>query len=763
MSHLSLVAQPIAAHDSRRPDPVRLALDLIEGTIDPAAHLAPLDASVLLSDFAEALADLAARRRPRAVVRLCADPGPWELGLERAGEDLLATVFHGGAIPEVALYERRAAREPLADRLLAAIDRLARREPADGALDLARLHAARAALSAARASGSEPPESAEPEVVAVEPTGDVPIVIAADALLRTPSTAPQSAVLRSDVHALLFRGRLRFAVGEQARELPDVLVFALAEQLAALAGDALAAWAEGGALYRRVFVGGAICGIRVTRDRSASLTLGLARRGPGDRAQTWTFPAVDPPALVQGVVAFGRALARTLVRRDRAQASNLRLVAFRGHVRELAERLREATRDDSKVNPAPEPYRAFAVAAKPPAAPSASPFGRARLRFTARWLAAVPAIDLRATFLCGDAFVVGSTREMRCLHRRTGELLWQRPVPRGLSVTTPVGIARIGPDGALAVHDVASGDVRFAVALSPRAGTISGAVVNAPGLPRLLVVNEGARHLAAIDLDAGEVRWRHGARRGAAFRLRRAGRLLVVASGEPALTAIDAAGGEVVWRFCDRLRFASHVAVDHDALFAVAGDGALVGRGGTRLHHLDPWSGMARWSIELPPHVVPVGAPLLAPDTVIVTSHGRRGTTLLGFERATGAPRFHRTASSAPSTCLAVDDLVIVNSESGELVAVDAADGSIRYRHVFGGADADKPRRLEPVLRSGALFVPQSQVYVVRPGDGTLLGTVPAEIVPDLLRVDERCDVYVVEESGHLAAFTAAPRLTLVP
>jgi hypothetical protein len=28
--------------------------------------------------------------------------------------------------------------------------------------------------------------------------------------------------------------------------------------------------------------------------------------------------------------------------------------------------------------------------------------------------------------------------------------------------------------------------------------------------------------------------------------------------------------------------------------------------------------------------------------------------------------------------------------------------------------------------------------------------------------VDERCDVYVAEESGHLGAYEAGPRLTLV-
>jgi hypothetical protein len=53
-------------------------------------------------------------------------------------------------------------------------------------------------------------------------------------------------------------------------------------------------------------------------------------------------------------------------------------------------------------------------------------------------------------------------------------------------------------------------------------------------------------------------------------------------------------------------------------------------------------------------------------------------------------------------------------------------------------------------------------VHVVRPRDGEVIGTIPADLIPDLLRVDEHCNVYVAEESGHVAAFGVAPRLTLV-
>jgi hypothetical protein len=52
---------------------------------------------------------------------------------------------------------------------------------------------------------------------------------------------------------------------------------------------------------------------------------------------------------------------------------------------------------------------------------------------------------------------------------------------------------------------------------------------------------------------------------------------------------------------------------------------------------------------------------------------------------------------------------------------------------------------------------------VVRPADGTRLGAgLPCDLVPDVLRVDERGWVYVAEESGHMAAYAPVPHLALL-
>jgi outer membrane protein assembly factor BamB len=286
--------------------------------------------------------------------------------------------------------------------------------------------------------------------------------------------------------------------------------------------------------------------------------------------------------------------------------------------------------------------------------------------------------------------------------------------------------------------------------------------VSSPGLPKLLVVTEGDRHLVAIDLTSGEARWRYACGRAGAVRLKRVGKLLYVACGDSALTAVDVQTGAVVWRVRDRLRFRAVPAADHDALFAVAGGAGSA----ASVHAIDPYSGRVSWTSRLPTSPCTTeGPPLLGATSVAVAVRDRRGLRIVGFDRETGAPLFH-TEPVAPigTSWLAVDDLLCGNTPTGELVGVDAARGAVRWRRELGRSlESDVPRRLEPVLRSGALFVPHVNVHVVRPSDGGLLGTVgPCDAIPDLLRVDERCDVYVAEESGHMVAFGAGPHLSLV-
>jgi hypothetical protein len=112
---------------------------------------------------------------------------------------------------------------------------------------------------------------------------------------------------------------------------------------------------------------------------------------------------------------------------------------------------------------------------------------------------------------------------------------------------------------------------------------------------------------------------------------------------------------------------------------------------------------------------------------------------------------------------LMAEDLLMVNGASGTFTCMEAATGALKYRHVFShDLESDQPRRLEPVLRCGALFVPQHSVQAMRPTDGNIIGAVPSDLVPDLVRVDDRWGVLVAEESGHLSVFSVSPLLVRV-
>jgi outer membrane protein assembly factor BamB len=771
---------PRASAGAKRRLPAREVLDVFLDGANVTARVADRQAVCVLRDLALALVDLGEKPRGKAIVRFYDDA--WELCVERFGAVAALSVYRAGSEPEVAVLDRTVPFAEVVESARGAIAAVLSRDSGANAIarEMRGIDEALANVSGSEDGGETFPA---PSPVVLEPDTDAAVAFGAEFALRPGAPgAAEPSVERADLHALLFRGRLRAEVRGRSVELGDGHPFLAAERLVALARQTLDTWERGQQLHVRGEAGGIVFGIRLAADGQVAFSLG-SRPAPDALATgraLHTFPALGVVDVVESALAFGRALVRAVLRRDRSQACNLRLSAFRRALRETGDALREACQKDVKVNPTPEPYRAFAVAraATRPSEPD-MPAGT-KLRYSTRWRALVPGIDLRATFLCGDRLIVGAAAETFCLDRSTGEVLWRVETERATSVVTPGGLARIHPDGLLAVHDFGSGEITLRTWLAPRTGgPASGAVVHLHGLPRLLIVTEGERHLVAIDLTSGEPRWRYawgsttrssGSRAPHGVpRMKRAGKLLYFTSGDSALTALDVLTGAAVWRVRDRLRFRAPPTVDHDALFALAGGAGSA----AQLHAIDPFSGNVRWSKIVRPLASGGGAPcsvegpaISAAGVVALPVRDREGLALVAYDRSTGAPRWETGPRIAPSgtSWIAVDDLFIGNTPTGEVVAIEAAKGALRYRQLLGRAlEHDVPRRLEPVLRSGALFVPHTDVRVLRPSDGALIGSIsPSDAIPDLLRVDERCNVYAAEESGHLVAFGAGPRLALV-
>lgn len=761
MSAIHVVVRSEQSSAARSTSPFNSLLDLVVDGVNVTARAGMGAGLHTLSELAQLTAALGTGRKTRGTVPFGGEGTPWELGIETDGEHSLISVFRSGPAPEIAVFERTVETVALRQAL---VEALADTPTTDGDASAAEaLESAKKSL--ARPGPSYVPRRRETQACSLSSRVHNSFMVRARANFRCqrhplPSALDGSQVERADLHSLLLEGELLLASRECRVTLKNAQLFLLVERLVLLADDVVDAWLSDRPVFRRVEVDGLRLGVR----RGAGdtpLALTVSRPKAAHHGKARTLPAIDARDFVRAAADLARELVRSLVDHDLAQAHNLRLTSLSNAADTLETRLRHFEADDTVTNSEPESYRMFGLPNTTQSSRGTWEHG-GKMRFLPRWVATVPSIDLRATFLCGERVVVGSSRELACLERTSGNVCWRISTPPATSVATPMGVVRLHPEGKISLYDIETGEQRFSTFLQPRAGGgVSGALVNAPSLPRLLVVAEGERSISALDLGSGEVRWRYTSVKSAGYRMKRAGKLLLVSSGDSSLSALDVQSGELVWKVRDRLPFTGETLVDHDSAFAVSG-GPI---GPARLHHFDLWKGELRWTRELEERPVPYQAPLVTRAQVLMPTRDGRGVGLAAFCRETGKPLWEQAPGLvSPTTAwLVVDDTVVANSAAGTFICIDAGTGELRYNHVFARhVDADQPRRLEPVLRNGALFIPQHQVHVVRPRDGELIGTVPSDLIPDLLRVDERCDVYIAEESGHLAAFGAAPKLTLV-
>jgi outer membrane protein assembly factor BamB len=760
-----------AIHVVVRPNPTRPAtsaeafasglFDVVIDGVNVTARIGEGQALALLVELARLVTALVTGRRRRATLRLYTDNEAWELGLEADGPDALLTVYRAAPNAEVAVDASRVSLAALREGVLSAMDE-ASRTSCPASLG-ASLTLARAALAEAIPAPAAPRRVCQPSEVSSAPRRSLTLVGRGEFRCAEPSSDqvhddPQ--LEHADLHALLLKGTLVACSRDRRVALAQVHLFLVAERLVALAEEVLEAWQHARPLFRRIQVGELRVGIR-RGPGDANLALTLGRRQTQTTTPALTFPEITPTVLVKATAEFAHGLSDTIIRYDAGQQRNLRLAALVEKADRLMERVRVATENDSLTNGEPDAYRVYPTFARPNEVNGRWEHG-GRIRFTPRWVAAVPNIDLRSALLADGRLVVGSQRELVCLAAGSGDVLWKTHSARAGSVATTSGLVRIFPDGRVVMHDMETGLVRFSARLTPRgAGGATGAVVQAPGLPKMLVVAEGDRQVTALDLVSGEIRWRHTAKAAGRFRIRRAGRLLIVAGGDTTMVALDVDTGAVVWRVRERLPFTGDLVVEQDSVFAICG----AHHGPSSLHRLDVWTGRQVWMAELSARPLCGQAPVVSEEVIVVPVRDLKGVGALAVSRETGQPAWEQTPGVAVHTAawLGMPDCVVANTADGTLLCLEAKTGLPRFCHVFSRpADGDQPRRLEPILRAGALFVPQHQVYVVRPRDGEVIGQVTGDLVPDWLRVDEQCSVYLAEESGHLSAFRALAQLTRI-
>jgi len=709
-----------------------------------------------LTDLLAVLLALAEGTRRKAILPLASSTG--EFAFVRRGEQVLVSFYDGGPVPQVFVRDRPV---PLSDLLTVSVDAALEQQTLEGPDEAEHKNRELITTRAQRTTIKDDPQLTPSFVLrragALSAPPDAPLAFGLSLRLTPGEAHIMDSGTRADVHALLFDGELwAYARGRRVTLVRGPIFPAIARMVSAVR-SAVEAFEAQRAVSLKLKAGEFGISLRINRDGETRVTLASASASMADSI---TLPSLDLSSALLPILRVATDLVRTVVSTDRAQSKNLRLSGLRDEVRALRRILRTRSAQKSFVNRDPELLRASSVSLPNVEGERGSlPEPSGRLRLALRWRAEVDGLDAASTFLCGDRIVVATPRSQLALSREDGELLWMRDVNASATFMAGTSLLCTSPDGELTLCDLDDGQVYARTRIAPRiGGPMLGMFAGARGAPPLAVLTEGRDRLVAVDARTGAARWRFRSHGRGDFRLTRAGRILLVVSGDSTLDAIDVASGEVAWRWSDLGRLTLSPSVTRDHAIAIASQG-----GSSALLCFDLFSGQLAFRKELPGN--PTVSAVATEQLAIVACHGNT-PTLTAFDLQTGQQRWHTNdpglgEGGAP---LVVDQHLVINAPSGSAHAFDIATGELRWQHRLADPSRDDvPRRLEPVLRGGALFLPSANVHVVRPTDGSLIGGPIADrIIPDFMRVDERGWLYVAEESGMIEAHAPIPTLRLV-
>lgn len=759
-------ASPIAT-----PRPAYRALTQLLGALPSSTATSANDALELppLTELLHALLDLADGSRAKALVPVVGLP--LEVALVRRGGSALVSVYHTEASPSVLHVDRRVPLRALMDATSAALEEeLHGGDDGESAMHRRLLTRAGAAPIVSVADDGKVATRVRGGAVD-DPGEERPLAFGFEAAIFPGPSAPGEAVSHADVHAMLFSGQLWAWV--RGRRIPiykGPVLLAVQRMIAACGGFATA-WQEGRAGHVRLRTGSFTIAMRGDREEGArpsrvSITLG------SDEDGVVTVPQLEIPAAIRAVLRLGSEMLRALCAVDRSQTKNLRVRTLRSELRRISRSVRDVARAGSFTSADPDrlrmrlrPQASSAGDVSAPDLPR-GPEPTHRLGWVSRWSVALPALDAEHSHIAGPLLIATTEDGLVAFDRETGDAVWQAPGRVALTLVSPLGVLTASETGEVIHRDLRSGDPLFTVRVDRKEGRApSGWITDHPQVPPTALLCEGKGALTAIDLRTGELRWRFASGGPGALRVERAGRLVIVSGGDGAVSAIDVVTGRQVWRFADDVHVALAPAVSRDVVTIVSGE---PGRSGAELCGLDLYSGALLYRRELSGSVE--HAPIAADGMMLIAHKSGRTVALSAFDPASGEERWSRNdpGVAAGAGLLPIDGRLVCNAPNGKLTCVDLVTGSTRWQRVLSAAETDDvPRQLTPVLRAGALFVPSGTIHVLRPEDGASIGGrteggLPSDLLPDMLRTDERGWMYVGEESGHVVALAPAPRLTLL-
>lgn len=696
------------------------------------------------TDLASAAIALASGSKRRALLPLAGTPG--ELALERRGDDVVVSLYTTTSQPEVAVRERKIALRTFLDT----VGRCAQRG-SQASRETRTI--ARALGERAMATAIEPIEMDETRTFrggATEaPQRKAPLAFGYELTLRG-ATRGAGRGARADVHALLFDGVLtaylhgrRIVLARGAMMLPVLRMLSAARVV-------LEARTSRRSPHVRARAGAFAIALRADANGKFALTL------DGERGASVSAAALSPDETILPIAKLASEIVREIVAFDRSQARNLRIRAIREDIRALRRIGKQREEREGFVNDDADRLRALAGLESGTVADFPARSAPSALRYGERWRVALDGLDASGTFLCGDRLVVSSSKHTVAVSRDDGAILWARDASSAVCSIAGDVLVRSMPDGLVELCSVRDGEPFAESRIATRAGRPSQAIwVGDASTPPVAVFREGTSRLSAIDLRTGELVWRFGSRKSRTLDVTRVGRMLVVATDD-AVHGLDAISGEELYRHVEEGAAPVAVAASRDRVLCT------YDRPNASLVALDAFGGgvVHRATLDGSPR-----GPLVAYEGgAIVAVATSEGTELVRFGHD-GSRTFSVADPGLAKSAghLVVDGRLVLNARGGLVSALALDDGHTIWSARLARPNDESPRMLDPMLRSGALFVPASEVGVMRPADGSLATTqFPCDLIPDRLLVDERSWVYVAEESGHVAAFAPIAHLTLI-
>ncbi|MBN2804483.1 MAG: PQQ-binding-like beta-propeller repeat protein [Deltaproteobacteria bacterium] len=557
----------------------------------------------------------------------------------------------------------------------------------------------------------------------------------------------------NDLNALLFRGQFAIHARDRRRVMGEGFLFLQVEKMLATVRKLLIAWEEGRPMSVRLISEGLSVGIKLTGDDN--LTVTLSRQD--DEDSVIVLNDLTPWQYADAVLGVAREIRRYIILKSPKQRKNIRIEGFSTEIRRLVALVKEQKKE-ALVNSDIDKYKdQFDLLENTDSGVDIS--NSKVLAFKESWRLEAEGLDLSSTLLCDRVTVVSAHGYILGVESSTGTVLWRRAVDKGnfrIQLAGRDGIIRVEQSGNVDMLDLNSGVLRWRTRLLPRSGGAPVVLVADQGaIPAMVIVAEEERHLVALDLRTGEIKWRYSVMRGGRFALRKQGRLLYVSSGDTQFTAIDVEDGTPVWRFPDRTHF-NHLPVFADDKVYVVGGVPQKNNG--KLYCLDAYSGEPVWSTSL--KGTALMGPVYSDGTVLLPVRRRNTNYLIAFDSLNGDDLWSAQSDGSvmASSIGAVDDKFIVNSAGGVVMAYDAKSGKIIWHTILGPVCSDDiPLGLSVVSRGGVLFVPADTIYVVHPDNGEVIYSLGGDPpVPDLMQVTKDGAVFIAEESGHMGMYEIA-------